>query len=299
MKKLLTQYVNSVHQQLSNNMNSIFVSIASYKDTEIFQTLIDLFKRAKHPEKIYVGVFIQDEDSVFKNFQVHFNDNKNIKTIHVLPKYAEGPGWARNIIMKELYNNEDYFLLVDSHSRFKNNWDVEYIDMLKKTPTESVLSGFPRNYEFEEPYETYSKRNLCSIYIPNDIPHVGKLAGPHLQKIAKKENEKIMNISAGNMFGKGSILNILIVDDYSYYGECEQELYSLLLYQCGLDIYAPSENLVWHKYFVIGVDNYRKMYKPKEGKTSFWPHAADINCTSRSSDFWLKEYNDFINRHKK
>jgi len=279
-------------------MESIFVSIASYQDSEIFPTVDDLFKRASYPQRIYAGVFLQDTNEVNKKFELQFQ-NKNIKVKHVQPEHAEGCGWARNIIMKELYGNEDYFLLVDSHSRFKIGWDVEYINMLKKTPTESVISGFPREYHFNESYEVYSKRNLSSIYIPNEIPYVGNFRGPHQQKLAEKQNEKIMNISGGNTFGKGYIVNSLTVNDFVYYGECEQELYSLLLYKCGIDIYAPSENLIWHKYFVPGVDNYREMYKPKKAKKNFWPDAMNLNCSKRSADEWIKDYNYFISSNIK
>ena len=279
-------------------MESIFVSIASYQDSEIFITVDDLFKRATNPQRIYAGVFLQDTEVVNKKFKLQFQ-NKNIKVKHVQPENAEGCGWARNIIMKELYKNEDYFLLVDSHSRFKIGWDVEYINMLNKTPTESVISGFPREYHFNESYEVYSKRNLSSIYIPNEIPYVGNFKGPHQQKLAEKENEQIMNISGGNMFGRGYIVNSITVDDYTYYGECEQELYSLMLYKCGIDIYAPSENLIWHKYFVPGVDNYREMYRPKAGKINFWPDAKNLNCSKRSAENWIKDYNAFINTYIK
>ena len=279
-------------------MESIFVSIASYQDSEIFITVHDLFKRAANPQRIYAGVFLQDTQVVNKKFELQFQ-NKNIKVKHVQPEHAEGCGWARNIIMKELYENEDYFLLVDSHSRFKIGWDVEYISMLKKTPTESVISGFPREYHFNESYEVYSKRNLSSIYIPNEIPYVGNFKGPHQQKLAEKQNEQIMNISGGNMFGKGYIVNSITVDEYTYYGECEQELYSLMLYKCGIDIYAPSENLIWHKYFVPGVDNYREMYRPKAGKKNFWPDAKNLNCSKRSAENWIKDYNAFINTYIK
>ncbi len=279
-------------------MESIFVSIASFKDSELFPTVTDLYKRANSPNQVYVGVLIQDSYLVFNSFLSQFNV-KNISIKHVLPEYAEGCGWARNIIMKELYNNQDYFLLVDSHSRFKNGWDVEYINMLKETPTKSVISGFPREYHFNEPYEVYSKRNLSSIYIPNEIPFVGNFTGPHHQKLAQNKNEKIMNISGGNMFCKGDIVKHLTVDDYKYYGTCEQELYSLLLYQCGVDIYAPSENLIWHKYFVSGVDNYRELNRPKKIKQNFWPDAININCSLRSSDDWLKDYKYFIDSNIK
>lgn len=279
-------------------MESIFVSIASYKDPEVFPTVIDLFEKAKNPDKVFVGVMLQDEVNVINNFNNIYSDY-NVRLLYVSPKQAQGCGWARNEIMKHLYNKEDYFLLVDSHTRFAVNWDEHYIEMLKDTPSKCVLSAFPRHYELNESYEEYSLRDLCSIYIPNDIPFVGDFYGPHQQKLATKKNEKLMNISGGNMFGPGSIVDAITVDLYNYYGDCEQELYSLLLYQCGYDIYAPSKNLIWHKYFVIGKDNYREIYKEKNKKVNFWPNAININCSLRSSDKWLEEYKVFIKDHRK
>jgi hypothetical protein len=73
----------------------------------------------------------------------------------------------------------------------------------------------------------------------------------------------------------------------------------LSLYQCGIDIYAPSENLIWHKYFVSGVDDYREMYKPKKDKKNFWPDAIDVNCSLRSADQWVEDYKNFIKRNEK
>ncbi|CAE8664901.1 unnamed protein product, partial [Polarella glacialis] len=46
---------------------SIFVSIASYRDNQCQYTIQDLFSKAKHPERVVVGVCFQvakeDEDS--------------------------------------------------------------------------------------------------------------------------------------------------------------------------------------------------------------------------------------------
>ena len=36
--------------------NSIFVSIASYRDVECPNTILNLYKNAKNPEKIFVGI---------------------------------------------------------------------------------------------------------------------------------------------------------------------------------------------------------------------------------------------------
>lgn len=38
--------------------DTIFVQIASYRDSELQWTLKDLFEKAKRPENIFVGIYI-------------------------------------------------------------------------------------------------------------------------------------------------------------------------------------------------------------------------------------------------
>jgi hypothetical protein len=269
-------------------MKTIFVSIASYKDPEFIPTVNDCLNRAKYPERIKIGLHLQDTKEILEKY-----NNNNIKILKTLSEEAEGCGWARNEIMKKLYNNEDYFFLVDSHTRFKQNWDVEYIHRLESLPNNAVISVFPRDYQFDESYEQYSKKTIPTIYIPNDIPFVGNFIGPHKQKLCKKPFEKVMNISGGNTFGPGSMVQALALDEYKFYGHQEQEIYSLLLYTSGYDIYAINSNIVWHKYFVPGIDTYRKTYSENKIKENFWPKLKNYKDIKRTTESWIKEYKEF------
>jgi len=273
-------------------MKTIFVSIASYLDPEFSKTIYDCISKAKHPERIFIGLFLQDVKDVIEGYLLYLTNN-NIRTLTCSPEEAEGCGWARNKIMQELYDNEDYFLLVDSHSRFEQDWDEKYIFALDNAPTKSVLSAFPRHYDLNETYEVYSKRDKPSIYVPNDIPFIGVFRGPHKQKLATETYEKVMNISGGNTFGPGSMVEALKLPNYNYYGHQEQELYSLLLYKCGYDIYAINQNLVWHKYFTPGIDTYRKVYLEDKAKENFWPNLKNQGCTVRTPENWVKDYKEY------
>ena len=44
-------------------MNTIFVSIASYRDENCPKTLYSLFKNAKYPERVFVGICQQNKTS--------------------------------------------------------------------------------------------------------------------------------------------------------------------------------------------------------------------------------------------
>lgn len=272
-------------------MKTIFVSIAAYADPEFIPTIDDCLKRAKYPERVKIGLHLQDTQEVLNSYT-----NEKVSILKTLKKNAEGCGWARNEIMKKLYNNEDYFLLIDSHSRFKQDWDVEYIERLDNLPTKGVISVFPRDYQFEETYEDYSKKDIPTIYIPNEIPFVGNFRGPHKQRLCKKEYEKVMNISGGNTFGPGEIVKALTLPEYKFYGHQEQEVYSLLLYTSGFDIYAINSNIIWHKYFVNGLDTYRKVYVEDKKKENFWPKLKNYRDNQRRTEDWISDYNKFCSK---
>ena len=59
-------------------METIFISIASYRDRLCSQTLENLYKNAKFPQRIYVGICEQNKDSdvdcLSNNFK--WRDNK-------------------------------------------------------------------------------------------------------------------------------------------------------------------------------------------------------------------------------
>lgn len=247
--------------------SSILVSIASYKDVDVVNTIIDLYKRAEFPSRVFVGLFLQDTPEeisricgYFSNFP--YKENLKIKTISF--EEAKGCGWARNIILKELYDNEDYFMCVDSHSRFLKKWDSVYIEAYKRAPANSVISAFPQSFDFDETYEQYSRRSITTIYTPNALPWTNDFRHPHCQKPTTEAYEKVMSISGGNIFGDTKLAKAITLEDYSFVHNKEQEIYSLLIYLYGLDIYAIPQNVVWHKYIVQ--DSYRDIFSPNQIK---------------------------------
>ncbi len=245
--------------------NSILVSIASYKDVDVVNTIVDLYEKAQFPSRVWVGLFLQDTPeeisricSFFSNFL--FKGNIKIKTIP--SEEAKGCGWARNVILKELYDNENYFMCVDSHSRFLKKWDSVYIDAYKNAPTNAVLSAFPQPFDFYQTYEQYSKKNITTIYTPDKLPLLNDFT--YCQKTTTEKYEKVMSISGANIFGNSRLVKAITLDDYSFVHNKEQEIYSLLIYLYGLDIYAIPQNIVWHKYIVE--DSYRDLFNPKQIK---------------------------------
>ena len=68
----------------------------------------------------------------------------------------------------KLYNGEDYFLDVDSHTRFAQRWDADLIEMLEEQcPQRSVLTAYPPGFKRGEvevkssPIERFKPTAMC------------------------------------------------------------------------------------------------------------------------------------------
>ena len=76
-------------------MDKIYVSIASYKDKELADTVFSILRRAKNPERVFVSIFSQDEthpqlENIFSLFGVQ---NFSYEKVHF--SEAKGVGYAR------------------------------------------------------------------------------------------------------------------------------------------------------------------------------------------------------------
>lgn len=115
---------------------SIFVSIPSMNDREYLHTVKRLFDSATYPERIFLGSTIfwkkSDISEVGAPFFYHFDQQlskikRNIKYDILYWNNYPGVGFGRTEPLKH-YNNEDYYLSLDSHTMFVKGWDEKVID---------------------------------------------------------------------------------------------------------------------------------------------------------------------------
>ena len=125
--------------------SKIFVSIACYMDKDIINTIEDCLKNAKNPDRVVFGVCLQfdPEDKFFEKYEN--NPQIRIKRMHW--KEAKGPMYARYFCTK-LVKDEEYFLQIDCHTRFYENWDeiiIEELHKCEKLHNKCVISHYPLN----------------------------------------------------------------------------------------------------------------------------------------------------------
>jgi hypothetical protein len=230
----------------------IFVSIVSYRDSELLPTIKSLLNNADNPEGISLGVVSQDIESEHPDLSFV----KNLSYINMDFRDARGVGYARKLAM-DLYNGEDFFLQIDSHMRFAKSWDTKLIKMLEKTQEmsdnkKSILSQFPAPYEIH----TNGKE-----FYPQDNEELW--TEPSWSKVHNRdhgawsaERQKIHDLSvphpthtllAGYLFSIGDFVKEIPYDErISFMGE--ELCLAIRAYTRGWDLYSPNDMLVWHYY---------------------------------------------------
>jgi hypothetical protein len=115
----------------------IFINIASYRDPSLIITIKSALLHAKNPENLVFAIGAQYYDSEMPDF--NFIESQ-AKVIKYNPDKAPGVGKVRYEI-SQLFTDEKYFLMIDSHVLFKPGWDVSAKESLKKAET---ISGHSR-----------------------------------------------------------------------------------------------------------------------------------------------------------
>lgn len=149
-------YSGTVFDKNGHNRSNktIFVSLVSYRDSNIINTIKSILRNAARPENVYLSIavasFWNHEDwhseieniknteggnIVYKSYEV-----KEISTIGDLKKISDSS-----------YNKEDYYLSVSSSSEFDPNWDdilikqFEELSEIKQTK-KIILTAEPRGF---------------------------------------------------------------------------------------------------------------------------------------------------------
>ena len=258
--------------------DTIFVSIASYRDPECNNTLIDLFMKAKHPERVHVGICQQNApgdadclDEVLEPFA------DNIRVVRLSHFDAQGPMYARAIIEQSLYYGEMFYLQIDSHMLFVQDWDDICIRQLAMCPSERpILTTYPNDFD------RVTRRH---VLLPNGLKKPIGVVPPTFIRFREfherlgfveqeKENFQVepqqpqpsLFWAAGFSFTLGELISEVPYDPncpFLFVGE-EMGL-SMRYFTHGWDFFAPGVNIVYHLM--------KRTYR-----NTFWEQVYQKNC---------------------
>ena len=236
-------------------LNKIFISLACYRDPEIVPTVRDAYYKAQNKNLLVFGVYAQMAPTDEKIDLSFVEDQEQVRLLVKDNTKARGPSYARYIIYSKLYKDELYYLQIDSHTRFAENWDTELIAMHSKLSANSVISTYPKGYQLQHDsnLQTSKKMNILKFKkIRDGIPIFNTTT--LLQEDKPRRN---YFWAAGYSFSYGAIFKIIPFDPHMknlFWGE--EFLMSLRFFTNNIKIYSPNRHII----YTLWTRNYRHTF---------------------------------------
>ena len=233
---------------------SIFISIASYRDPLLWETVGECMRNAADPKSLTIAVVDQSESPIALE-QLPYREQ--IRYIHLDHRYSRGPCWARSLALT-LYGGEHHVLQIDSHSAFDAGWDATLVDQLTRLKTQSakpVISTYPCSFQRgpdgpvkqASPGHALVLRPLRNAQMSDDDPAFGFEANPVKTTLPQAGH----HLGAGCIFSYGRFFLEVPYDPVLYFLGEEQSL-AVRAWTRGWDIFHVPDVPIYHLYAASG-----------------------------------------------
>jgi [Skp1-protein]-hydroxyproline N-acetylglucosaminyltransferase len=136
-------------KQQQQLLETIYCSVASYRDPECTGTVEDLYARSDHPERIRVAIIDQvsagDNDCHRPAVPCEQDPSQMLCVYaHLIDYYpmdarmGVGPVFARHLAHRH-YRGEYFAMQIDSHVRFIQHWDADIVSQWKSAKNEMAV----------------------------------------------------------------------------------------------------------------------------------------------------------------
>lgn len=230
-------------------MNTIFIGIAAYRDPELLSTIKNCLDQAAFSERLHFGIVwqhaVEDSWDTLDDYRQH----PQFQIVDVNYKLSQGVCWARHE-MQKLYQNETYYLQLDSHHQFDKDWDVKLVKMLqdlqKTGYTKPLLTAYATSYtpgsteRGNEPWKLNFDR-----FSPDGVVHFTPGGIPNYQELQAPIPARFL--SAHFIFTLGEFAKDVPYDP-EYYFHGEEISLAVRAYTQGYDLFHPHRVHIWHEY---------------------------------------------------
>jgi hypothetical protein len=231
--------------------NNIVVSVASYRDTDLINTVLDCYNKAKYKENLFFSIVSQDEDNHHPDLS--FIPDSRIRYIKKHWSESRGTCWARSIANDSLESK--YFLQVDSHSRFNNDWDETVLTAYKKAQEfwgkDMIFTHYPdafdRNLEDNSVhfYEDHKKSLWKNVPIVDK--EVNGIRAIWIESDPSNFGEEVFWFCGGGSFCEYSIIKSVPYDPEMYI-DVEEFSMAIRMYTRGIKLVSPPVKYMHSNY---------------------------------------------------
>tara|TARA_E500000178_G_scaffold356118_1_gene431794 strand:+ start:2360 stop:3613 length:1254 start_codon:yes stop_codon:yes gene_type:complete len=251
--------MNFKHPPKSEANNLIFVNLASYRDPECYKTIQSLINNSSNWKNLRIVVCEQNSiEDIPYNYNLNNIYNSIIRVIKMNYLDARGPTRARYLI-QQLYNKEEYYLQIDSHTRFEKHWDLKLINSIKNLPDKSCLTQYLPDYPLSGDEITIKLRDSLNVNQINAMDGFSRIGSSYIDSDKVYDKPFSANGWSGCFsFSKGDICHDAPIDPYTpdvFFGE-EMDM-ALRLFTRGWNFYSP--------HYPIAYTNFDRSYRD-----TFW-----------------------------
>jgi len=252
-------YMPDLPTCLTDDSDTIFVMIASYRDPELVPTIKDCIQKAKFPHRLSFGICWQHDASDDWDNLDEFKNLPNFTIMDVPALESKGACWARHHI-QNMWTDQKYVLQLDSHHRFIENWDEVLIAMMGLTGvnkpfiTAYVAPYNPKDSKLscEGPYKIDAKfSNDIILFTPSHVDNYLEMTKPFPTRFA----------SGHFFFTLGNHCRECLYDPDLYFTGEEISL-SVRSFTLGYELFHPHRNVIYHEY-------------TRNGRTKHWDDFCD------------------------
>lgn len=239
--------------EVRKGQSKIFISIISYRDPLLMSTVMSAYNNARYKNQLVFGIVDQAYPGEFFTPKA-LNYDGQIRYLRVDPEYARGACWARNSA-QTMWNGEDYFMQIDSHTLFDADWDETLINAhldLKEHHDKPVITAYPHSFVAQDDninnLKKYKYNGLLTLVV--DAPGTFKkdmYVSTHARVLGRKNPAHGFLLSANCLFADGSICEEVPYDPYLYFSGEEHSL-ALRLWTHGYNIFHVPTIPVYHHY---------------------------------------------------
>lgn len=286
----------------------IFVSIPAYQDPLLIETLASAYTKSRNPENLIFGVLDQSDNPLdFKKIKF----NEQIVSEHIHPSISQGACWARKRI-QDFVSDEEYYLQIDSHMLFQNNWDellISYHKWIEKHLSKDfIISGYPRSFKIEKPL--HAKENIFKMNISHQdtlgiafrekrLFEDGHFSMQKSCKTGFEEPAKGLLVGAGFIFSKINFVNEIPYDDKLYFHGEELSL-ALRLFTNDWDVIHIPRTPLFHQYTDVKNLTRKLHWNPDDdrNRVTKW-HELDKRSKNRLSELIKNEIHGILGLGKR
>lgn len=250
---------------MKQDVETIFVQIASYRDPECKHTIEDLYQKAERPENISVGVHWQyaDDDNDVPVLDRSYRER--VRVISTPYREAKGVCWARSIT-QTLYLGEKYTLQIDAHMRFVKHWDRMLLDLYSQLRRagwdKPVITHYPPDYTLNGDFGGVVKK---MVPIPMESGEMirfnrsGHAIDPDHDELPVLQS----TFAAGCFFADAACISEIPYDPNLYFFGEEISL-AVRFWTNGWDLFNPGRIIFYHLYKKTIEKNSGKVQKNRE-----------------------------------